>query len=116
MTGKLLTPPEAAARLGLSKKILLEHVRAGEIRYINIGRGKKKLRRMFTEEDLAEFIAARACRDVPPCPSTSRKARRTTTTIFNSRVVAIAERLEQRAAEMRKGWSDGNESGPKKTP
>lgn len=116
MTGKLLTPPEAAARLGLSKKILLEHVRAGEIRYINIGRGKKKLRRMFTEEDLAEFIAARACRDTPPCLSTSRKARRTTTSTFDIEVADFTALRAAKAAEKLSKLNAPKGSAPKKTP
>jgi excisionase family DNA binding protein len=52
----LISPSEAAKALGISPKTLLAHVRAGHIRYVRIGTGKKKQRRKFTRSDLEEFI------------------------------------------------------------
>lgn len=109
---QLLTPLEAAAQLGCSKKILLEHVRAGAIRYVNVGRGKKKIRRMFTEDDLAEFVKTRTQRDTPPCPSTRRKGRPTTTTTFSIEVADFTALRAAKAAERQKRqreWNDTNE-------
>jgi hypothetical protein len=40
-------------------------VRNGEIRYVIIGRGKKRPRRMFTAADVEEFIQRQTRRDVP---------------------------------------------------
>ena len=45
----LLSPKIAALRLGISTKTLKGHVDDGELRYINVGRGKKKPRRKFTD-------------------------------------------------------------------
>ena len=38
----LLTPAQAARRLGMSEKTLRGHVRTGDIRYVNVGRGKER--------------------------------------------------------------------------
>ncbi|WP_082025600.1 helix-turn-helix domain-containing protein [Methyloceanibacter caenitepidi] len=85
---RLLTPSEAAARLNVSRKTLDAHVKAGELLFINVGRGSNKPRRRFTESDLADFIEARREREIP-CRSTDRKARRSTTTTSKCEVVAF---------------------------
>ena len=59
MTKVLRTPKEAAERLHTSVEQLTAFVRDGELKYINLGRGKKRPRRMFTDEDLDEFIERR---------------------------------------------------------
>ncbi|WLB15780.1 helix-turn-helix domain-containing protein [Bradyrhizobium japonicum] len=65
MSAHLRSPQSAAERLGVSVKTLNGYVRDGEIRYINVGRGSKKQRRKFTDEDIDELIERRARRDVP---------------------------------------------------
>lgn len=65
----LPTPAEVAARLRCSRKTLDAHVRAGDIRYIIIGHGKKRPRRMFTDADVNEFLDRQARRDVPVEPA-----------------------------------------------
>jgi excisionase family DNA binding protein len=64
-TNGLLTLIEAAARLGISVKTLRAHVVAGSIRYIAVGRGAQRTRRMFAPTDLDDFIATQTRRDVP---------------------------------------------------
>lgn len=73
----LLTPAEVAARLRCSRKTLDAHVRAGAIRYINIGHGKKRPKRMFTEVDVEDFITRQTRRDVPVEPMRRVTRRRT---------------------------------------
>ena len=48
----LRTPAEAAARLGCSIKTLNGHVAAGALKYVIIGHGTKRPRKMFTDADL----------------------------------------------------------------
>jgi predicted site-specific integrase-resolvase len=60
MLAPLLTPKIAAERLGVSIKTLIGFARDGEIRYINVSRGKKKTRRMFTDQDIEDFKERRA--------------------------------------------------------
>ena len=50
--GGLLTAAEAAAKLGCSIKTLNGHVAAGALKYVTIGHGTKRPRKMFTDADL----------------------------------------------------------------
>ena len=84
----LRTPAEAAARLRVSRKTLTEHVRSGALRYVIIGCGSKRPRKMFTDADIEEFIERQTRRDVP-CPSIAPRARRSTTTTSSGRVIAF---------------------------
>ncbi|PSO28808.1 hypothetical protein C7G41_24225 [Bradyrhizobium sp. MOS002] len=95
MTDPLLTPRQAAALLGVSTKTLLEYVKTGELHYINMGRGTKKRRRMFTDLDLDGLVERRRQRD-GQCQSTSTKTARSTTTTSNSRVIGFTALREQR--------------------
>ena len=54
----LRTPAEAAAKLRCSIKTLNGHVAAGVLKYVSIGHGTKRPRKMFTDADLDTFIAA----------------------------------------------------------
>jgi hypothetical protein len=85
----LLTPKQAAADIGISVKTLTGHANDGEIRYINVGRGKKKTRRMYDPNDIKEFKERRARREVPQCQSTATRKARSTTTISDSKVIAF---------------------------
>lgn len=65
---RLLTPEQAAARLTITEDHLRALVANGAIGYINVGLGKKRPRRRFTEADIDDFIERRRGREVP-CPS-----------------------------------------------
>ena len=42
MNERWLTIREAAARLGVGDRTIREHIRAGTLTYINVGRGKQR--------------------------------------------------------------------------
>ena len=79
-----MTMAEAAAKLGCSIKTLNGHIESGVVRYVIIGHGSKRPRKMFTDSDLNAFIAAQTRKDAP-CPSTASRARRTGTSISKCR-------------------------------
>src|SRR3954451_5840934 len=60
--------------LGVCEDTVRSHVQAGDIKYIPLGKGRKRLTLRFTEDDLAEFVVSRRQRGAP-CPSTGRKTR-----------------------------------------
>ena len=96
----LLTIAEAAAMLGVSVKTMRGHVKAGEIAYINLGRGEKRARMAFEPCDIDEFLNRRRTRQ---CQSTSRKVPRSTTS--TSRSVGIdfaAVRAKLKGAQPRR--------------
>jgi hypothetical protein len=100
----LLTKEEAAAKLGCSTKTLDGYVKAGALRYVPLGHGKKHIRRMFADPDLDEFIANQTRKDVP-CPSTRAEtvARRISTTTSKCEVIGFtARRNARRAAKPKK--------------
>jgi helix-turn-helix protein len=84
----LLTRAQAAAKLNCSLRTLDGHVASGTLRYVVIGHGKKRARRMFTDADLNEFIANRTRKDVP-CPSIASGARRSGSSISGFEVIAF---------------------------
>ena len=110
MINPLRSPKDTARVLGVSVKTLNGHVRDGEIRYIDVGRGKKKIRRMFTEQDIHEFKERRARREVP-CQSTNTKTARSTTSISNSKVIGFTALRDARASEKLKLSNVPNASG-----
>ena len=61
----LRTPREVAERLRCSLRTLSDHVKAGHIKYIIVGHGKKRPRKMFTDADVEDFIERQTRRDVP---------------------------------------------------
>jgi excisionase family DNA binding protein len=65
---RLLTPEQAALRLSITEDQLGALTHGGEISYINVGRGKKRPRRRYAEEDIQEFLERRRKREAP-CPS-----------------------------------------------
>jgi hypothetical protein len=83
----LRTAEEAAARLGCSIKTLKGHIAAGSLRYVAIGHGSKRPRKMFTDADLAAFIEAQTRKDSPACPSFESRARHTGTSISSGEVI-----------------------------
>jgi hypothetical protein len=95
----LRTRREAAARLRMSPKTFDAHVEAGAIRYVLVGRGTVRQRRMFTDRDLDEFVANQTRKDVPlPCLSAKTRAHPIGTTISNGEVVAFSARPRKPAS------------------
>ena len=96
----LKTAAQAAARLGCSIKTLNGHVASGALRYVAVGHGKRRTRRMFTDADLDDFIANQTRKD-SPCPSTrtGTAARRTSISISKSKVIGFMEARSRRRDE-----------------
>jgi hypothetical protein len=87
----LFTAAQAAARLAITVEQLISHVEDGALRYINVGRGKKRPRYRFDPADLDAFKAARSTLENAHCPSSSRKNPRPTTgTASKSNVVGFS--------------------------
>jgi hypothetical protein len=87
--GGLKSKHEAAAKLGCSIKTLDGHIATGALRYVIIGHGTKRPRRMFTDADLDDFIANQTRKDAPACPSTETRARRIGSSTFGAEVIAF---------------------------
>src|SRR6266404_6082613 len=110
MVDPLHSPKCTAAALGVSVKTLNGFVRDGEISYIDVGRGKKKKRRMFTDRNIEEFKERRARREVS-CQSTSTKTARTTTSISGSKVIGFTALRDARASGRLKPLSEPSATG-----
>jgi hypothetical protein len=95
----LLTPAEAARKLRCSIKTLNAHVESGALRYVSIGHGKKRMKRMFTRADLDEFVLAQTRKD-SPCPSTriGTVARRSGTSTSNCEVIGFTALQKRRTS------------------
>jgi hypothetical protein len=111
----LLTPKMAAHHLGISVKTLTGHADDGEIRYIDSGRGKKKIRRKYTRDDLEEFKERRARRDTP-CQSTGTRKARSTTMTSNTNVVGFTALRDARTSAKLKPLSLPSVTGGSKKP
>jgi hypothetical protein len=84
----LMTPREAAGKLGMSVKTLMAHVRSGQ-RFINIGTATRK-RYRFTSYNLTTFIEKRKVRLEPPCPSSKTLEVPITGSTSGSKAVAFS--------------------------
>src|SRR5439155_18085640 len=102
MPDGLRTPREAAAKLRCSTKMLQGHVTSGALRYIQTGLGTRRPRRMFTDADLAAFVANQTRKDSPACPSTKVRIRPTTSSTSNGEVIAFTARPNARLNAKRK--------------
>lgn len=80
---------QAARKLGTTEDQVRGFVQDGELRYINVGRGKKRPRLRFTEADLDEFIERRMRKSEPICQSTNRKSHRFTGSTSKSGAVGF---------------------------
>lgn len=101
---QLFTMEQTAEQLGICVRTLRDHVRRGDLAFIEVGQGKTKPRRLFHPDDLMAFVN-RQRRTEPSCQSTSQRARISSSTTFNSEVVDFAEVRAQRRDEKRKGSS-----------
>ncbi len=72
--------------LTISKKTLRAHIKAGEIAYIPLGIGEKRVRMGFDRQDVIEFIERRRKRQ---CPSTNTPKVRSTNTTSSSTVIGF---------------------------
>jgi len=91
----LRTPDEAARKLGCSVKTVNAHVAAGDLRYVSIGKGTKRTRKMFADTDLNEFITNQTRKDLP-CLSDATRARRSGNTASKSEIVSFSEVQKKR--------------------
>ncbi|MCQ1806167.1 helix-turn-helix domain-containing protein [Neorhizobium galegae] len=66
----MFTAVEAAAKLGISVKTLMRHVRDSRIRYINVGTQKRKSYR-FTDYIMEQFINKNKHRETPAWQSSN---------------------------------------------
>src|ERR1700681_4055563 len=86
----LLTLREAAARLNITPNQVRGLIDDGNLKYINVGRGKIKPRYRFAETDIDEFLDRRRTREEPSCLSSSRKSpRRTIGSVSKSTVIGF---------------------------
>jgi excisionase family DNA binding protein len=88
----LLTTDEAAARLRCSVKTLNGYIASGAIRYVAIGHGSKRPRKMFTATDLDDFIANQTRKDAPACQSSRTHVRLSGGSTSRSEVIAFSAR------------------------
>lgn len=95
----LITPKDAAHALGITVRHLSELVAAGEIPFVPIGLGDKRLRRRFDPSDLEAFIAARKCRSTNEKIPTKGKRKATPTTSAYEIVDFAALREQRRSAK-----------------
>lgn len=99
---RLLTPEQAAARLTITEDHLRALVADGAIGYINVGLGKKRPRRRFTEADIDDFIERRRGREVP-CQFIGTSVRRTTSSISSTGAIGFMAQRNARIEQMQKG-------------
>jgi hypothetical protein len=93
----LRTQTEAAERLGCSIKTLSRHVASGALRYVALGHGMKRPRKMFADVDLDEFVNNQTRKDVP-CPPTASRARRSGTSISRCEVIGFTAQPRPQAS------------------
>jgi hypothetical protein len=98
----LKTSAQAARRLGISIRTLRGLVTGGELRCVNVGRGKQREKIMFTDNDLDNLIAGRTRQKAQQCQSISPKARRTTTSTSSGEVIAFTARRNGQTDAKRK--------------
>ena len=99
----LKTKAQAARRLNISIRTLRGLVASGELRYVNVGRGKQREKMMFTDSDLDGFIAKRTRQKAQDlCPSTSQRARPSITSTSGGEIIAFTALRSERNAGKRK--------------
>jgi len=97
----LRTASEAAAKLRCSVRTVNKHVASGALRYVIVGHGTKRQRRMFTDADLDTFIANQTRKDLP-CQSSRTHAPHSGDTTSKSEVIAFSAQPRPRPSGMRK--------------
>jgi excisionase family DNA binding protein len=97
---ELFTRREAARRLHISSDQLAKLVYDGELKYVNVGRGKKRPRMRFTDSDIADFIERRSRRE-PACLSTRTNLKTPIASISGSEVIGFTARRQRDAKPKR---------------
>lgn len=69
----LLTADEAAKLLRIGRRTFDGHVARGDIAYIAVGLGEKRVRKRFDPEDIARFRERQRRVECPPKPTRSRR-------------------------------------------
>lgn len=98
---RLITRKEAAGLLRVSTDTLDGLVHDGELAYVNVGRGKRRQRRMFIQQDVEDFIERRRRRNVaiPIVVRRSRISKNTPSTgssvEWNSQIAEQKRRLNE---------------------
>jgi hypothetical protein len=82
----LFDKKEAATKLNMSVKTLMEHVRTGRLRYIDVGSAGVRKRHRFTTYNLQTFIENQKVRETP-CQSTSAPTKKHSAATFKSGAV-----------------------------
>lgn len=101
---RLMTAAEVAARLSISKKTLLRHVREGQIGCVNLGTGLRTHRR-FALSQLNEFISKRQTKEVQQCLSIKAKQAPIISMISGLTAIAFTELPRPETKGTRKPWS-----------
>ena len=99
---RLLRAKEVAAMLSISPRMLQEHVNDGTLPRIIIGRGKTRKHYAFDPADIEDFKRRRKEFGGGPCPSISRKSRKSSITTSGPEAFDFAALREKRRAEKRK--------------
>ncbi|MCJ2023126.1 helix-turn-helix domain-containing protein [Methylobacterium sp. J-067] len=97
LTSNLFTANEAAKLLRVGRRAFDAHVARGDIAYIAVGMGLKRIRKRFDPEDLARFRERQRRVECPSDPSQS-KARASASKSEGTDFAAI---LRERRAEKR---------------
>jgi uncharacterized protein with von Willebrand factor type A (vWA) domain len=95
---ELLTPSEAADKIGVSTAQLTRLTLDGELPSINVGRGKKRPMRRYLPADIEHFLEQRR---TVACPSTGEKARPRSRSTSGSKVIDFRETLEKHRSAKR---------------
>jgi excisionase family DNA binding protein len=99
VTPNLMMRTQAAAYLNITPEQLLLFVGDGELRFVNVGRGKKRPRYRFTKDDLDAFIHSRTKQEQVQCQfSAPRNPGKSTATTSTSKVIGFLERQAARAS------------------
>ena len=100
----LMTPKDAASKLGISLKTLMAHVSTGNIRYVNIGTKKRRICR-FTQNILDRFIEKRKTKEYQKCLSINYPAHHITTTTSNGAATSFENLLDEKTKKKPKKLS-----------
>jgi excisionase family DNA binding protein len=103
----LRTPKEVAAQLGCSLRTLRVHVQSGALRYINVGNGKKRERRMFAESDVDAFIYQQSRKKTSDTPLNATHRNSTGTNWVPTGGGFLEQRRERIAAKQKLKLSRG---------
>src|SRR5262252_11016748 len=109
---RLLTAREVAEMLRVTPRQLLAFCRSGELSYVDVGRGRTKVRRMFEASDVERFIARRKRTDQCQRDSTGERTRRSGGSSSNIVVTDFVALLKKRQSEKRRQFSLRKEPKP----